>query len=131
MRRFTKRFSRRQLTLLCSVLLIAVAALVGGVLGFEAAAWAGLMIMNLMLLLMLLSLSQRLGELHEIERRRLIEAEAQAIEQRPSRESDSGDERTELLLRRVLAAFEHERRSNARRFEQLAGREAVEEYDPM
>lgn len=131
LRRFIKRFSRRQMALLCLVVLIEGAALAGGVFGFEAAAWAGLMVANLALLLMLFTLSHRLANLAAIERQRLRKAAVPAVEPPPSDKPEPDDERTELLMRRLLAAFERERRLNARRFEQLARSDgAAEEYDP-
>ncbi|MCH7231397.1 hypothetical protein L0U85_11135 [Glycomyces sp. L485] len=132
LRRFFKRwFTRRQLAALCLVAVVEGVALAVGVLGYEAAAWAGLMISNLAVLAVLFRVLGRVRDLDESESRRWSEAEARAAAEQQVAEQEVDEERTELLLRRILAAVEHERHQNARRFEQLAkDRGAAEEYDP-
>jgi uncharacterized membrane protein YfcA len=126
--RLKKRLTRRQAVLFAAVALVEGAALAGGLLGFESAFWIGVAAANLVVLLLVLVLLNRLHR-HELdERRRWSEAEArvEAAEQGPAPDLDQ--ERVEALLRRILAGFEHERLVTTKRFEQLArsGRSADE-----
>lgn len=118
LRGLRSRFTRRQVAVLGALALLQAAAVALGAFGIEAAAWGGLAVGNLAVAVLCIRNGNRFAR---------FAAEAQQERPAPpeSRPVDELDEqRSEVLMRRVLAAIEQERHANARRFAELAGVDA-------
>lgn len=120
LRGLRSRFTRRQAAALGALALLQAAAVVVGALGFEAVAWAALMIGNLAAVALCFKNGNQFARFEASEPRERIEPRDE-----PRAVDELDEQRSEVLLRRVLAAIEQERHANARRYAELAGVEPV------
>ncbi|MEU6858054.1 hypothetical protein AB0B28_04135 [Glycomyces sp. NPDC046736] len=123
-RRLKQFLTRRQAKALVLVAMVEVAALVGGILGSEIALWGGLAFANLLVLAVLFRVLNRVNR-HDASARE----QWRGVQDTAGAAAAAEPEQVEVLLRRVLATVEHERRLTSRRFEQLVGARPADEDD--